>query len=250
MYEFHTKSVFDTFTGEALSGPLREEGVRLELISTRTSTWADWKAAHPDTTIVAEDGGIGRRYLADPLQGRDDFGPIFPIGDVDPRLPGAGTGARCDHRRRHDDRLPRCRGGTGPRGWRAGRILRRHGSSPTVPASAPRHWTATRSPPTRPSGSPGANSTRRRSCGRDLTRSEYVASLEHGWCRPPGHRLRSPGGPPGVAGPTGPEMEESRKKCNRVLPRGYREYADWGRKTLVSGLVRPEHDGEFLKGQV
>lgn len=87
MYEFHTKSVFDTFTGEALSGPLQDEGVTLELISTRTSTWADWKAAHPDTTIVAEDGGIGRRYLADPLGGRDDSGPIFPIGAVDTRLP-------------------------------------------------------------------------------------------------------------------------------------------------------------------
>ena len=31
MYEFHTKSVFDTFTGEALSGPLQDEGVTLEI---------------------------------------------------------------------------------------------------------------------------------------------------------------------------------------------------------------------------
>jgi hypothetical protein len=37
--------------------------------------------------IVAEDGGIGRGYQLDPLGGRDDDGPIFPIGDVDPRLP-------------------------------------------------------------------------------------------------------------------------------------------------------------------
>jgi hypothetical protein len=87
MYEFHTRSVFDTFTGVALSGPLREAGVELEMVSVRTSTWGDWKAAHPDTTIVAEDGGIGRVYPADPLGGRDDDGPIFPIGDVDPRLP-------------------------------------------------------------------------------------------------------------------------------------------------------------------
>lgn len=86
MYEFHTRSVFDTFTGEAVAGPLREAGVVLEQISVRTSTWGDWKAAHPDTSIVAEDGGIGRRYADDPLRGRDDDGPIFPIGDVDPRL--------------------------------------------------------------------------------------------------------------------------------------------------------------------
>ncbi len=36
---------------------------------------------------MAEDGGIGRRYEDDPLGGRDDNGPIFPVGDVDPRLP-------------------------------------------------------------------------------------------------------------------------------------------------------------------
>lgn len=36
--------------------------------------------------MLASDGGYGRSYLADPLRGRDDDGPIFPIGDVDPRL--------------------------------------------------------------------------------------------------------------------------------------------------------------------
>ena len=87
MYEFHTRSVFDTFTGVALSGPLQAAGVSLEMITVRASTWGDWKAAHPATTIVAEDGGIGRTYPEDPLRGRDDEGPIFPIGDVDPRLP-------------------------------------------------------------------------------------------------------------------------------------------------------------------
>jgi len=87
MFELATFSVFDTFTGEALSGPLREAGVELEQTSVVTSTWGDWKAAHPDTTIVAGDGGIGRIYSLDPLRGRDDNGAIFPIGAVDERLP-------------------------------------------------------------------------------------------------------------------------------------------------------------------
>ncbi|MBW3604378.1 MAG: DUF3179 domain-containing protein [Actinobacteria bacterium] len=87
MYEFHTGSVFDTFTGEAVSGPLHDAGVMLEPITVVTARWGDWKQAHPDTTIVAQDGGIGRDYPDDPLRGRDDGGPIFPIGDVDPRLP-------------------------------------------------------------------------------------------------------------------------------------------------------------------
>ena len=77
MYDLVTKSVFDTFTGEAVSGPLREKGVVLNQATVVTTTWGEWKAAHPDTTIIAEDGGIGRFYPLDPLRGRDDHGPIF-----------------------------------------------------------------------------------------------------------------------------------------------------------------------------
>ncbi len=86
MYDLVTKSVFDTFTGEAVSGPLREQGVVLNQATVVTTTWGEWKAAHPDTTIVARDGGIGHHYPLDPLRGRDDDGPIFPVGDVDGRL--------------------------------------------------------------------------------------------------------------------------------------------------------------------
>ena len=87
MFDLETFSVFDTFTGEALSGPLREAGVELVQASVVTSTWGEWKAAHPETTIVAQDSGYGITYDLDPLGGRDDDGPIFPVGDVDERLP-------------------------------------------------------------------------------------------------------------------------------------------------------------------
>lgn len=87
MYDQVTRSVFDTFTGRAVSGPLQDAQVELEQIAVVTSTWGEWKAAHPDTRIVAEDGGIGVSYERDPLGGRDDAGPIFPVGPVDPRLP-------------------------------------------------------------------------------------------------------------------------------------------------------------------
>lgn len=86
MYELNTRSAFDTFTGRAVSGPLDDADVALEQITVVTSTWGEWKAAHPNTTIIARDGGIGREYPEDPLGGRDDFGPIFPTGAVDPRL--------------------------------------------------------------------------------------------------------------------------------------------------------------------
>jgi hypothetical protein len=86
MYDLRTQSVFDTFTGAAVSGPLQDEGVVLEESTVVRTTWGEWKLAHPDTTIIAEDGGIGRSYPLDPLQGRDDDGPIFPIGQADDRL--------------------------------------------------------------------------------------------------------------------------------------------------------------------
>ena len=87
MYDLATMSVFDTFTGRAVSGPLREAGVALEQVTVVASTWGEWRRAHPDTRILAEDGGIGRTYRDDPLRGRDDHGPIFAVGQIDPRLP-------------------------------------------------------------------------------------------------------------------------------------------------------------------
>ena len=87
MYDLTTGSGIDTFTGAALTGQLAADGVILEQVSVVASRWGDWKEAHPDTRIIAEDGGIGRTYVDDPLGGRDAAGPIFPVGDVDPRLP-------------------------------------------------------------------------------------------------------------------------------------------------------------------
>ncbi|MGH2823700.1 MAG: DUF3179 domain-containing (seleno)protein, partial [Thermoleophilaceae bacterium] len=87
MYDLKSRSVLDTFTGRALSGPLQDAEVVLEQVTVVTSSWGAWKEAHPGTKIVAEDGGIGREYQDHPLGGRDDRGPIFPVGDVDPRLP-------------------------------------------------------------------------------------------------------------------------------------------------------------------
>jgi hypothetical protein len=66
---------------------MQDAKVELEQTTVVGSLWRDWKQAHPETRIVARDGGIGRTYPEDPLQGRDAGGPIFPVGEVDPRLP-------------------------------------------------------------------------------------------------------------------------------------------------------------------
>lgn len=85
MYDITTWSVLDTFLGTALTGPLAEAGVVLPQHSVVTTSWGDWKAAHPDTTVLIEDLAMGRDF--DFRNNRDADGPIFPIGDVDDRLP-------------------------------------------------------------------------------------------------------------------------------------------------------------------
>ena len=84
MYDLVSQSIFDTFVGTADSGALLDEGIALQGHTVVTSTWAAWVAQHPDTTVLTEDLALGRDF--DFRNGRDADGPIFPVGDVDPRL--------------------------------------------------------------------------------------------------------------------------------------------------------------------
>jgi hypothetical protein len=85
MYDVNSFSVFDTFTGRAVTGPLAERGYALNQVGVVTTSWGEWKTAHPDTTVLVEELALGRNF--DFRNNRDAQGPIFPIGDVDPRLP-------------------------------------------------------------------------------------------------------------------------------------------------------------------
>jgi len=85
MFELTTHSLIDTFRGHAVTGPLAERHFVLEPIGVVTTTFGAWKRAHPDSTVLAESLALGRDF--DFRGGRDAQGPIFPIGDVDPRLP-------------------------------------------------------------------------------------------------------------------------------------------------------------------
>ena len=85
MYDVTTYSVFDTFLGKAVTGPLAEKKLQLKQASVVTTDWGTWKKAHPETTVLVEALALGRNY--DFRSGRDADGPIFPVGDVDPRLP-------------------------------------------------------------------------------------------------------------------------------------------------------------------
>ena len=84
MYDVVSGSVFDTFLGHATNGPLHDRGIVLPGHSVISTTWGEWKRAHPKTSILAVKESMGRR--SDLRQTRDANGPIFPVGDVDPRL--------------------------------------------------------------------------------------------------------------------------------------------------------------------
>lgn len=84
MYDVVTNSVFDTFKGQAVTGELAEKNVQLSQASVLTTDWGTWKNKHPQTTVLAEELALGRDF--DFRNNRDANGPIFPIGDVDPRL--------------------------------------------------------------------------------------------------------------------------------------------------------------------
>jgi hypothetical protein len=85
MFDLNTYSIFDTFTGKALTGPLAQQRLTLEQTTVITSDWKSWQSAYPHTTVLTEDLALGRTFNF--REGRDVDGPIFPIGDVDPRLP-------------------------------------------------------------------------------------------------------------------------------------------------------------------
>ena len=85
MYDVNTYSVFDTFRGHAVTGPLAAKDIHLKQTSVVTTSWGEWKTAHPQTTVLVEALALGRDF--DFRNTRDAKGPIFPIGDVDPRLP-------------------------------------------------------------------------------------------------------------------------------------------------------------------
>ena len=85
MYDIETNSVFDTFLGDALTGPLADIGLKLEQATIITADWGTWRTTYPETTVLIEALALGRDYNLRAT--RDANGPIFPVGDVDPRLP-------------------------------------------------------------------------------------------------------------------------------------------------------------------
>lgn len=62
MYDKATQSLWNTIKGEPVLGSLVDKGIKLEHLSVVTTTWAEWKRRHPDTTVLSPKTGHSRNY--------------------------------------------------------------------------------------------------------------------------------------------------------------------------------------------
>ncbi|MEO0491830.1 MAG: DUF3179 domain-containing protein [Actinomycetota bacterium] len=87
MYDRQTESLWTHFDSRAVVGHLT--GERLETFSIQTTSWQDFRDAHPDGLVLTRDTGFTRDYGRNPYVGYDDpDGVAFLFdGDADPRLP-------------------------------------------------------------------------------------------------------------------------------------------------------------------
>ena len=57
MYDRATRTLWHQFTGKPIIGELVGTDVDLKFFPTSRTTWGEWRAEHPDTTVVTLEGG-------------------------------------------------------------------------------------------------------------------------------------------------------------------------------------------------
>ncbi len=88
MFDDETKSLWNTFEGVPVVGPLVGSGLRLRHRSVVTTTWEEWRRSHPETTVLSLETGHRRDY-SEGAAYRDYFATdrlMFQVPQVDERL--------------------------------------------------------------------------------------------------------------------------------------------------------------------
>jgi hypothetical protein len=62
LYDANSNSLWSALAGTPLIGPLARFDLKLRRFPVVTTTWGEWKAAHPDTTVLSLDTGHERDY--------------------------------------------------------------------------------------------------------------------------------------------------------------------------------------------
>jgi hypothetical protein len=84
LYDRETESLWSQILGEAISGPLR--GAELTPVPITYTSWADWRARHPETLVLSTDTGFRRDYTRNPYPGYDASEDLFfPVNHVSRR---------------------------------------------------------------------------------------------------------------------------------------------------------------------
>jgi hypothetical protein len=89
MFDEETMSLWSTLEGKPVVGALVDTGLQMTSHAAVTTTWGEWRADHPDTTVLSLDTGHKRDY-SEGAAYRDYFGNdrlYFQVSKVDTRLP-------------------------------------------------------------------------------------------------------------------------------------------------------------------
>ena len=62
MFDRETDSLWNQFTGRPVSGPLRGQNIELKLRPVAITTWGQWRARRPNTTVLSLETGHHRDY--------------------------------------------------------------------------------------------------------------------------------------------------------------------------------------------
>jgi hypothetical protein len=88
MFDEETRSLWSTLEGRPVVGPLSDAGLTLAAHPIVTTTWGEWRAAHPQTTVLSLDTGHTRDY-SEGAAYRDYFATqavMFAVPQADARL--------------------------------------------------------------------------------------------------------------------------------------------------------------------
>lgn len=62
MYDRNTDSLWNQFTGQPVSGPLKDSGIELKIRPVVITSWAEWKKQNPETKVLGLKTGFRRDY--------------------------------------------------------------------------------------------------------------------------------------------------------------------------------------------
>lgn len=88
MFDDETKSLWSAVDGTPVVGPLAGSGLTLEAFPVVTTTWREWREAHPETTVLSLETGFHRDY-SEGAAYRDYFATdalMFEVPGTDSRL--------------------------------------------------------------------------------------------------------------------------------------------------------------------